>query len=81
MEIACSHASEIVGTPYSFDFNNSDDSLYCSELVLKVYARTCGWTGRVIRNRVNSSIYVMENYQSFRPVHDQNAWEVVFQAN
>ena len=40
MEKACSHASENVGKPYSFDFNNSDDSLYCSELVLKVYARS-----------------------------------------
>ena len=43
MEKACDHASQIVGAPYSFDFNNSDDSFYCSELVLKVYAKTCGW--------------------------------------
>jgi len=43
MEKACSHASEDVGKPYSFDFNNSDDSLYCSEACAESYARSCGW--------------------------------------
>jgi len=82
MEIACSHASEIVGTPYSFDFNNSDDSLYCSELVLKVYARTCGWDRQ--SHQEPSEFKHLCDGKIISPsdlYHDQNAWEVVFQAN
>lgn len=82
MESACMHAAEIVGSPYSFDFNNSDNSFYCSELVLKVYARTCRWdprkeqepgefrnlcAGRIVRP---AELYV-----------NRQAWEIVFQLN
>jgi len=82
MEKACSHASENVGKPYSFDFNNSDDSLYCSELVLKVYARSCGWDRKnhhepsEFRHLCDGKIVSPSDlYQ------DRNAWEIVFQRN
>jgi cell wall-associated NlpC family hydrolase len=82
MEKACNHASETVGKPYSFDFNNSDDSLYCSELVLKAYARTCGW------NRTNhhepSEFIQLCDGKIVSPsdlYHNRNAWEIVFQKN
>jgi hypothetical protein len=79
---ACGHASEIVGAPYSFDFLNSDSSYYCSQLILKVYARSCAWdwknskepgefknlcAGKIVRP---SDLY-----------HNQNAWEIIFQKN
>lgn len=82
MEKACGHASEIVGSPYSFDFNNSDDSFYCSELVLKVYARTCLWDRRnhheptEFKHLCDGKIVSPSDFY-----HNQNAWEVVFQMN
>ena len=82
MEKACNLASETVGKPYSFDFNNSDDSLYCSELVLKAYARTCGW------NRTNhhepSEFKQLCDGKIVSPsdlYDNQNAWEIVLQKN
>jgi hypothetical protein len=82
MEKACNHASEAVGTPYSFDFNNSDDTLYCSELILKAYARTCGWN-RQSHHEPSEFKHLCEG-KIVRPsdlYHNQNAWEVVFQLN
>jgi uncharacterized protein YycO len=82
MQKACDHASEIVGTPYSFDFNNSDDSFYCSKLVLKVYAKTCGWE---IESRHELGEYKqLCDGKIVRPAElylNQNAWEIVFQGN
>jgi hypothetical protein len=82
MEKACNHASEAVGTPYSFDFNNSDDTLYCSELILKAYARTCGWN-RQSHHEPSEFKHLCEG-KIVRPsdlYHNQNAWEIVFQLN
>ena len=82
MEKACSHASEIIGTPYSFDFNNSDDSFYCSKLILKVYAKTCGWD-RKNHHEPSEFKHLCEG-KIVRPedlYQNQNAWEVVFQLN
>ena len=82
MEIACGHASKTVGSPYSFDFNNSDDSFYCSELVLKVYAKTCGWNRKDLHEP--SEFRHLCDGKIVRPhdlYQDRNAWEVVFQAN
>lgn len=80
MEKACSHASEIIGAPYSFDFNNSDDSFYCSELVLKVYAWTCGWDRR--SHHEPKEFNKLSDGKIVHPTdlyHNQNAWEIVFQ--
>jgi uncharacterized protein YycO len=82
MEKACCHASEIVGSPYSFDFNNSDDSFYCSELVLKVYARTCGWN-RHGKHEPSEFNHLCEG-RIISPsdlFYNRNAWEIVFQLN
>jgi len=82
MEKACSHASEIVGTPYSFDFNNSDDSFYCSELVLKVYAKTCGWDRK--SHHEPSEFNHLCDGKIIRPAdlyENHHAWEIVFQKN
>jgi uncharacterized protein YycO len=82
MEKACGHASEIVGSPYSFDFNNSDDSFYCSELVLKVYAKTCGWNRKNL-HEPNEFRHLCDG-KIVRPddlYHNRSAWEVVFQLN
>ena len=82
MERACGHALEIVGAPYSFNFDNSDNSFYCSELVLKSYARSCSWNGRSqqepfeFRNLCDGKI--------IRPAdlyHNRNAWEIICQMN
>ena len=82
MEKACHYAMETLGAPYSFDFNNSNDSFYCSELVLKAYARSCGWNK-------NSRQYPEEFKQLLegkivRPsdlFHNQHSWEVVYRLN
>lgn len=82
MEKACIHASEVVGIPYSFDFNNADDTLYCSELVLKAYARTCGWN-RKSHHEPNEFNHLCDG-KIVHPsdlYHNQNAWEIVFQQN
>jgi len=82
MEKACCHAAEIVGASYSFDFNNSDDSFYCSELVLKVYARTCGWDQE--SQHKMSEFEHLCNGKIIRPsdlYYNQDAWEIVFQQN
>jgi uncharacterized protein YycO len=82
MEKACSHASEIVGSPYSFDFINSDNSFYCSQLVLKVYARTCGWNRRNLQEP--SEFKHLCEGKIVRPAdlyQNQNAWEIVFKQN
>ncbi|MEI7491591.1 MAG: YiiX/YebB-like N1pC/P60 family cysteine hydrolase [Bacteroidota bacterium] len=82
MEKACMHASERVGVPYSFDFNNSDDSLYCSELVLKAYARTCGWNINS-HHEPHEFIHLCEG-KIVRPsdfYYNRNAWEIVFEMN
>ena len=82
MEKACAHASEIVGVPYSFDFNNSDDSFYCSELVLKIYARTCGWERN--SHHEPSEFKHLCDGKIIRPAdlyYNHNAWEIVFQLN
>jgi cell wall-associated NlpC family hydrolase len=82
MEKACNHASETIGKPYSFDFNNSDDSLYCSELVLKAYARTCGWNKKShhepseFKHLCDGKIVCPSDLY-----HNRSAWEVVFQMN
>jgi uncharacterized protein YycO len=80
MKEASRGATEMIGMPYSFDFNNSDKDVYCSELVLKMYARSCGWNrqnhmepdefkhlceGKIVPP---SSLY-----------RNRNAWEIVFQ--
>lgn len=80
MDKACFHATEIVGSPYSFDFNNSDDSFYCSELVLKVYAKTCGWTNK--NHHPPSEFSNLCEGKIIHPsdlYHNSNAWEIVFQ--
>ena len=82
MDLACTHASETIGVPYSFDFNNTDDSLYCSELVLKVYARTCGWNRN--SHREPSEFNHLCDGKIVRPsdlYYNQNAWERVFELN
>ena len=79
MEKACCLASETLGIPYSFDFNNSDDSLYCSELVLKAYARTCGWN-RNSPHEPHEFKHLCDG-KIVRPsdfYHNHNAWEIVF---
>ena len=82
MENACSFASEIVGSPYSWDFNNSDDSFYCSELVLKVYARSCGWERK--SNTEPPEFKKLCDGKIIRPddlYFNNIAWEIVFQLN
>ena len=82
MENACTLASEAVGSPYSFDFNNSDDSFYCSELVLKVYAKTCGWNRKDLHEP--SEFKHLCDGKIVRPqdlYQNRSAWEVVFQLN
>jgi uncharacterized protein YycO len=82
MQKACDHALEIIGTPYCFDFNNSDDSFYCSKLVLKVYAKTCGW-GIASQHELSEYKRLCDG-KIVRPADlylNQNAWEVVFQLN
>jgi uncharacterized protein YycO len=86
MEKASHLASEMVGSPYSYDFNNSDSSYYCSKLVLKAYSCACDWN----RNHYNVEEEVPGEYRLLcdgKIVHpidffrNQNAWEVVFQQN
>lgn len=82
MEKACCHASEIVGAPYSFDFNNSDNSFYCSELVLKLYSRSCCWDRK--SHHEPSEFKNLIDGKIIRPsdlYHNHNAWEIVFQLN
>jgi hypothetical protein len=82
MEKACSHALEVIGWPYSFDFNNSDESYYCSKLVLKVYAQTCGWQ-RYGHHKAPEFNHLCEG-KIVRPddlYRNRDAWEIVFQMN
>ncbi len=82
MDKACRHASEIVGTPYSFDFNNSDNSFYCSELILKVYARTCCWDDK--SQGEPSEFKKLCDGKIVHPANlydNHDAWEIVFQLN
>ena len=82
MEKACCHASKIVGAPYSFDFNNSDNSFYCSELVLKAYARSCFWDWQ--SHQEPGEFKKLCDGEIIRPsdlYHNRNAWEIVFQMN
>lgn len=82
MEKACNIALETIGYPYSFDFNTSFDSFYCSKLVVNVYARACGWD--VIRHFLPTSCRQLSKGKIIRPsdLHDdQHAWEVVFRVN
>ncbi|MCX6246112.1 MAG: YiiX/YebB-like N1pC/P60 family cysteine hydrolase [Bacteroidetes bacterium] len=82
MEKACCHASEKVGTPYSFDFNNSDDTLYCSELILKAYAKTCGWNKKSQMEPVEfKTLCDGKIVHPSKLYNNRNAWEVVFQLN
>jgi uncharacterized protein YycO len=82
MEMACHHAAGILGAPYSFDFNNSDTEYYCSKLVLKAYARSCGW-----KQHNHSFPEEFRNLCEGRIVHpseiyrNSGSWEVVCRLN
>jgi uncharacterized protein YycO len=82
MEEASRHAAELVGFPYSYDFNNSDSSFYCSKLILKAYGTACGW-GRE-PHKVPEEFRILCEGKIVHPINlfrNRNAWEVVFQQN
>ncbi|MGA3013163.1 MAG: YiiX/YebB-like N1pC/P60 family cysteine hydrolase [Bacteroidales bacterium] len=79
MEEACTHATKIVGAPYSFDFNNSDESFYCSKLILKVYAKTCGWNIKNLHEPGEFKQLCDGKIISPSDLYkNKKAWEVVF---
>ncbi|MDP1621079.1 MAG: YiiX/YebB-like N1pC/P60 family cysteine hydrolase [Bacteroidales bacterium] len=79
---ACGHAMEIVGTPYSYNFDNADNAYYCSELILKAYARSCCWDKE--RHQQPGEFKNLCAGKIIRPAdlyHNHHAWEIVFQLN
>jgi hypothetical protein len=82
MEQASRHATEIIGAPYCFDFNNSDRDYYCSKLVLKAYERSCSWDpangrppGEYRTLCAGRIVHPSDLYRNGK------AWEIVYQMN